>query len=204
MLNKPKINKEPEAVKILQKIKKEFDSFKTLELSFEIEMDFPGGEKDKQKGMLHQEGNKYRVQTDEFVIICDAKSIWFINKKNKEGQINKVGGKDDGFSLFSPMELLKIYERDDHHIGLVNEYTDKGQAFQQIEFVPIDRGTDYSKARLTVKKQSNQISEILFFNRDGSKMKLRVLQVQKNKPSVPNLFTYDAKQFPGVFLEDLR
>jgi outer membrane lipoprotein-sorting protein len=196
-------HKDPETEKILKKIKKEFDQYKSLEIVFDLEIEFPGSETEKQKGKLIQEGKKYFVQTDQIVIISDGINQWFINKSAKEGQINKVGG-DDGLSLYSPIELMKIYEKDDHHIGLVNEYKEKGQLWQQIEFVPTDRGTDYSKARLTILKGSNQISEVRFFNRDGSKLVLKVKSMNTNKPVVVGQFAFNKAQYPGVFMEDLR
>jgi len=195
--------KDPKATAVLQKIKKEFDSAKTMEVGFSLSMEFPGEPADEQKGILQQAGKKYYVSTNQFVIISDNKSIWFINKANKEGQINNVSD-DDGFSLFSPVELLKIYERDDHNYAITNEYTEKGKTFSQIEFTPIDKGSDYFKARLTIDKISHAVKEVKFFYKDGSRLTLKVDQITKNAAIPDTRFTFRAADFPGVFMEDLR
>jgi outer membrane lipoprotein carrier protein len=195
--------KDPKATAVLQKIKKEFDSAKTMEIQFHMEMEYPGEPPTKQKGTLQQAGKKYHVNTDQFAVISDSKSIWFINKGNKEGQINNVS-EDDGFSLFSPVELLKIYERDDHNFAITNEYSEKGKAFSQIEFTPTDKTTDYFKARLTIEKSTSVVKEVKFFYRDGSRLTLTVDNIQKNKAVPDGRFTFKAADFPGVYMEDLR
>lgn len=195
--------KDPKATAVLQKIKKEFDSAKTMEIQFHMEMEYPGEPVDKQKGTLQQAGKKYHVNTPQFAVISDSKSIWFVNKGNKEGQINNVS-EDDGFSLFSPVELLKIYERDDHNFAITNEYTEKGKTFSQIEFTPIDKTADYFKARLTIEKSTSVVKEVKFFYRDGSRLTLSVDSIQKNKAISESRFTFKASDFPGVYMEDLR
>jgi outer membrane lipoprotein-sorting protein len=200
---KPEVYKDQEAVRILSKLKKQFDSYKSLEIQFLMETEIPGSPGEKQQGKLIQEGAKYHVQTDQYVIICDAKTMWFINRQAKEGQINKVGD-DDGMGLFSPLELMKIYEKDNHNIGLVNEFTEKGKVFQEIEFVPRDRGADYSKARLILQKATQELSEVRFFNKDGSRMVLRIKSLQANKTVSADQFVFKSSQFPGVHMEDLR
>jgi outer membrane lipoprotein carrier protein len=195
--------KDPKAKSILQKLKKDFESAKTMEIDFNLSMEYPGEESDIQKGKLKQAGDKYHVETERFAVISDNKSVWFINKENKEGQINHAG-KEDGFSLFSPIELLKIYERDDHNYALVQEYTDKNKVYQQVEFVPTDRGTDYSKARLTIEKTTGRVDEVRFFYKDGSRLVLKVLSLQKNKDFSSGQFTFQASKYPGVYMEDLR
>jgi len=195
--------KDPKATALLQKIKKEFDSAKSMEVNFTLAMEFPGEPVDNQKGVLQQAGKKYHVTTDQFVIISDSKSIWFINRANKEGQINNVS-EDDGFSLFSPVELLKIYERDDHNYALTHEYTEKGKVYSQIEFTPTDKSSDYFKARLTIDKSTHAVKDVKFFYKDGSKLTLEVIGILKDKVIPDSRFTFKASDFPGVFMEDLR
>jgi outer membrane lipoprotein carrier protein len=200
---KAAVYKDPDATRILSKIKKQYDTYKSLEVQFQMEMEFPGTPVEKQQGKLIQEGAKYHVQTDQYVIICDAKTLWFVNRQAKEGQINTVG-KDDGLTMFSPLELMKIYEKDNHNIGLVNEFTEKGVGYQEIEFVPRDRSADYSKARLVVRKGTHEISDVRFFNKDGSRMSLKIKSLAPNKAVPAGQFAFKSSQFPGVYMEDLR
>jgi len=194
--------KDPEALKVLKKVRADFDQAKTLEIQFDLEMEYPGSDKEKQSGTLQQAGKKYRVNTSQITMISDGTSLWFVNKASKEGQISSLD--NDEMNLYSPLELIKIYERNDHSFAISNEYKDKGISYLQIEFVPQDRGVDYSKARLTIEKQTNKITDIRFFYRDGSRMILTIKSMIKNKTIPPTQFTFNASQFPGVFMEDLR
>jgi outer membrane lipoprotein carrier protein len=197
------IIKDPKATANLQKIKKEFDSAKTMEVLFDLSMEYPGDQVEKQKGTLLQAGKKYHVTTDQFTIISDNKTVWFVNKSNKEGQINNASA-DDGFSLFSPVELLKIYEKEDHSYAITNEFNEKGKAFIQIEFTPLDKSVDYFKARLTIEKATNAVQEVKFFYRDGSRLTLKVNAISKNKEIPATKFAFKKADFPGVHMEDLR
>jgi outer membrane lipoprotein carrier protein len=200
--SKPSAVRDADALKVLQKIRAEFDQAKTLEIQFELEMEYPGSEKEKQSGTLQQSGKKYRVNTSQITMVSDGKSLWFVNKASKEGQITSID--NDDMNLYSPLELIKIYERDDHNFAITNEYKDKGISYLQIEFVPLDRGVDYSKARLTIEKQTNKVVDIRFFYRDGSRMVLSIKSMVKNKAIAPAQFNFNAAQFPGVYMEDLR
>ena len=195
--------KDPEAAKLLKKIKHDFDAASTMEITFDLDMTYPGEESRTQNGKLKQKGEKYHVQTDDFVIISDGKTLWFINKVNKEGQINNAG-EDDGFSLFSPIELLKIYERDDHNFAITNKYTERGKSMSEIEFTPLDKMADYFKARLKVASASGAISEVIFFYRDGSRLTLSIKEIAKNKALSDDVFSFNASKFPDVYMEDLR
>lgn len=199
----PKISKDPKVMKILEGIKKDFDSAKTIEITFNMLMEMPDNTSEKQSGLLQQSGKQYYVDTDQFAIVNNGKAMWFVNKANKEGQINNNDA-DAGTQLYSPIELLKIYEKDDHNIAITNEYTEKGLSFQQIEFVPVDKSVDYSKARLTIQKGTSNLKEVKFFYRDGSRMTLTIKKVENNKAIPVGAFTFQASKYPGVYMEDLR
>lgn len=199
----PKLSKDPKVIKILEGIKKDFDNAKSIEITFNMLMEMPDNTSEKQSGVLQQSGNQYYVNTDQFAIINNGKAMWFVNKANKEGQINENDA-SSGTQMYSPIELLKIYEKDDHNIAITNEYAEKGVSYQQIEFVPLDKSVDYSKARLTVQKGTSKLKEVKFFYRDGSRMSLVIKNVTKNKAIPVGTFTFQASKYPGVYMEDLR
>lgn len=195
--------KDPQATKILQAVRKEFESARTLQIQFVMETEMPEAAPSVQKGTLRQSGGKYHIETSEIVMVSDGKTMWFVNKKSQEGQINDVSD-PDGLGMYSPVELLKIYERDDHNYALVNEYTEKGAVLQQIEFIPTDRAADYSRARLTVQKDNRRIREVRFYYKDGTKLTLQVDKIMKNPSLDPGVFSFRAADFPKVHMEDLR
>ena len=199
----PKVSKDPKVIKILEGLKKDFDSAKSVEITFNMLMEMPDNTSEKQSGILQQSGNQYHVDTDQFAIINNGKAMWFVNKANKEGQINDNDA-SSGTQMYSPIELLKIYEKDDHNIAITNEYAEKGVSFQQIEFVPLDKSVDYSKARLTLQKGTTKLKEVKFFYRDGSRMTLTIKSIEKNKAIPVGKFSFQASKYPGVYMEDLR
>ncbi len=51
----------------------------------------------------------------------------------------------------------------------MNEAYEKGVMIQQIEFKPKDRGSEYSKMRVTINKKTHEIMRLKVFSRDGSR-----------------------------------
>ncbi len=195
--------KDPQATKILQAVRKEFEGAKALQVHFAMETEIPESTPSVQKGTLRQSGGKYHIETSDILLVSDGKTVWFVNKKSKEGQINDASDAD-GLGMYSPVELLKIYERDDHNYALVNEYTEKGVVLQQIEFIPADRAADYSRARLTVQKDNRRIREVRFYYKDGTRLTLQVDKIVKNPSLDPGVFSFRAADFPKFHMEDLR
>ena len=53
---------DPEAKKILDKIRKKYEAFKTVEAAFSLTIEVPGQPKEVQKGTISQEGDKFRLE----------------------------------------------------------------------------------------------------------------------------------------------
>jgi outer membrane lipoprotein-sorting protein len=101
---------DPEAKKVLDKIRKKYEAYKTLEAGFTLTIEVLGQPKEVQKGTISQEGDKFRLEMDQQVIVSDAKTTWVYLKKNNEVQINNAEpGSDNGF--LTPKELFVCHYR---------------------------------------------------------------------------------------------
>jgi outer membrane lipoprotein-sorting protein len=89
---------DPKAKAVLDKLKKQYDAYKTMEVKFELEVEMPGQTTAIQKGSLVQDGAKYQLKLPDQEIYADGKTSWLYLKKNKEVQINDMGTEDN--SLF--------------------------------------------------------------------------------------------------------
>ena len=194
---------DPQAKAILEKLSAKYDTYKTLEVKFSIDIQIP--EQDNlliQKGTLAQSGDKYRVDMKDQSFICDGQSLWFHQPAMNEVQINDAAEMEE--DLLSPKDLMKIYEKKDYVYALVNQFVEKGIPIQQIEFKPIDKSSEYAKIRLSVNKKKNSIMHIKVFAKDGSRYTFKISEITPNKKFATNYFQFDAKKFPGVHVEDLR
>lgn len=194
---------DPEAKKVLDKIRKKYEGFKTIEAGFQLTIEVPGLPKELQKGTISQEGDKFRLEMDQQVIVSDTKTTWVYLKKNNEVQINNAEpGSDNGF--LTPKELLKRYQKGDFIYGITDKTTENGKVLTQIEFKPKEKNSEYSKLRLSIDEKAGTIQSIKAFGKDGSRYTFVVNRLVSNKTLPAGTFSFDSKKYPGVRVEDLR
>lgn len=200
----PPEKSDPQAKKVLDKIRKKYDAYKTLEASFSLTIEMPQQPKEVQKGSIGQEGDKFRLEMDQQVIVNDSKTTWVYLKKNNEVQINtsEKGGGDNAF--LTPKELLSRYQKGDFIYAIVDKITESGKVLTQIEFKPKDKKSEYSKLRLSIDEKAGNIQSIKAFGKDGSRYTFAITRFSPNKKFAADYFTFDPKKYPGVKVEDLR
>ena len=200
----PPEKSDPQAKKVLDKIRKKYDAYKTLEAAFSLTIEMPQQPKEVQKGSIGQEGDKFRLEMDQQVIVNDSKTTWVYLKKNNEVQINtsQKGGGDEAF--LTPKELLSRYQKGDFIYAIVDKITEGGKVLTQIEFKPKDKKSEYSKLRLSIDEKAATIQSIKAFNKDGSRFAFAITRFSPNKKFAADYFTFDPKKYPGVKVEDLR
>ncbi len=194
---------DPKAKTVLEKMRKKYEAYTTLEAEFTVVIEEPEQKAQTQKGKLLQQGEKYRLTLNDRTMVSDGKSVWLHVPKNKEVQINNVE-EDAEEGLSSPQDLLKAYEWKDYVYVLANEFEENGKLVQQIEFKPLNRSSEYSKIRLTVDKKTNDVVSIKSFGKDGSRYTLNVGKLTPNKPLPASTFTFAKSECPDCHFEDLR
>ncbi len=195
---------DPEAKKILDKIRKKYETYKTLEAAFSLTIELPGQPKEVQKGTIAQDDKKFRLDMDQQIIVSDGKTNWVFLKKNNEVQINDAdpAGTDNGF--YTPRDLLNRYQKGDFLYAVTDKTTVNGKVLTQIEFKPKDRNSEYSKLRVDIDEKSQSIESVKAFNKDGSRYTFAITKLTPNKTFATTHFTFDPKKYPGVRVEDLR
>lgn len=195
---------DPKAKVVMDKLRKKYEAYKTLEADFTLNIEIPEQPLESQKGHLVQQGNKYRLNLQDRTMVSDGQSVWLYLSKHKEVQINNVEEDAEEGSFNSPKDLLTAYQWKNHVYVLTDEFTENGRLVQQIEFKPTSRDADYSKVRLTIDKKTNDIVSIKTFNKDGSRYTLKVDKISGNKSYPASTFTFAKSECPDCHWEDLR
>ena len=194
---------DPKAKAVLDKLKKQYDAYKTMEVKFELEVEMPGQTTAIQKGSLVQDGAKYQLKLPDQEIYADGKTSWLYLKKNKEVQINDMGTEDN--SLFiSPKQMMSIYQKGEYIYSIIEERNVGKSKYVDIEFKPSSKKSDFAKIRLTIDKTANKMISLRVFSKDGSRYTLKVSNVVTNKKYELSFFTLNTKALNGVHVEDLR
>ena len=194
---------DPQATKILDQLKKKYDSFSSMEADFTLEMKLSGQDTETQKGKIIQSGEKYFLSLDDQEIYNDGTHVWIHMKSNKEVQWSDADFDEEG-EIMSPKDMLRIYESNDYIYAITDERTEKGDKVTDIEFKPLDRDSEYIKMRISISKKDNMMKKIAIFARDGSRYTVNLDNIQSNKAYDDKIFAFNKAAYPGVHVEDLR
>ena len=188
---------------LLEKARKKYESYKSIEADFTLTIEPAEGKKEIQKGKMWQLGEKYRILLELQEIICDGKSSWLYLKRNNEVQINDAGTKGSA-NAFSPKAMLALYRSGNFIYYMGGVGNESGKSVQYIEIKPVDRKMEYSKFRVAVQKSTGQIVSMKTFNKDGSRITLSINKLNTTKKIEANKFVFDASKYKGAHIEDLR
>lgn len=197
---------DPQATAILEKLRNRYEGFKSMEADFTLTLEIPDEGQEVQNGKLVQKGDKYRLDLETQSIYNDGEALYLYLRNNNEVQINDIPSEEEAedAGILSPKDILRIYEKGDYVYALTNQYAAKGKLIQEIEFKPLDKDSEYNKLRLAVDKKTNDVVSIIAFGKDNSRYTLAISKLTANPTYADAYFKFDAKKFPGVYIEDLR
>lgn len=188
----------------LQKLRTKYEAGGSLQADVALEIQFPETPAEVQKGTITQAGERFRVEFDQQVVISDGNTVWMYLPDNKEVQVYDATDEATTGGFMRPQDLLTIYDNDGYVYDVVGEIEEGGTTLRQIEFKPTDRESEMAKIRLTYDPAKNEIRRVRVFNKDGSRFGLILTSVKTGQQVADATFTFDAKDYPGVMVEDMR
>lgn len=194
---------DPKAKALLDKVKKLYESYQTLETSFTLSLKMAEQTKEEvQKGKIYQDGAKYRAEVGKTLLISDGTTVW--QKDNNTVRIMSASNKKSS-ELMSPKDLMTIYEKKDYIFALLGQSAEGwSKKANIVTFKPTNRKGDYTQIRVAIDQKTNQVVSITAFGKDQSRYKLSLDQPVPNKKYAADYFTFDKSKFPNVKMEDLR
>jgi len=194
---------DPRATALLKKVQNQYNHQAGLYATFELIIE-SGDFKEVQKGSLAQSKDKYHINIDNQLVISDGTTIWFFLKNRNEVQITNNSDSDDNWML-NPANLLKVYEQEDKFIyAIVGEGNVRGQRATLIEFKPTDRNAEFSKIRIAIGQNNNNLINVIVFGKDGIRYNLEFNEIGPLRTPADYPFTFNTADYPGVHVEDLR
>jgi outer membrane lipoprotein-sorting protein len=194
---------DPKAKALLDKLRKRYESFKSVELNFALTIELPERPKEVQNGKLIQQGNMFQLILDKQHVFCDGRTVWMYSKPDNEVQLSDFKAGATG-GLMSPQDLIKLYQSGDYIYAVNGSGAEAGKSVEYVEFKPVKRSSPYTKVRLAVDSKNQQIVSLRVFARDGSRYSMVVGSLVSNKVYETTLFSFNKAKYPGVRVEDLR
>jgi outer membrane lipoprotein-sorting protein len=194
---------EVKAKAILAAVSKKYATYNIIKSDFTYTLESPQAKINQTySGTLYTKAktNKYKVILQGQELISDGKTQWTYLKADKEVQLNTV---DSDPNAINPAKIFTIYEKGFKYL-YVSDTKINGRVNNIIELVPTDSKRSFFKVRLTIDQATKQISNAVIFDKNGSKYTYTMKAFNPNFKATESIFAFDARQYPGVEVVDLR
>jgi len=195
---------DPDATRLLNKLKAKYEGFENMKMDFSLEIEFPEEDKIVQTGNIFREGKKFYMDFEQQSVISNGDKVWIHLKNNNEVQIYDAEAMADEENFISPENLLKLYDSDAFVFAISDELTKDGRTMAYIECKPIDKDSEFSKLRLTLDTKNVDMVSVKAFSKDGSRYTFINEALKSNLDIPSSKFEFNAADFPDIYVEDMR
>jgi hypothetical protein len=101
--------------------------------------------------------------------------------------------------MFNPKSIFTLYEKNFQYepVAVAGDKV-------TVDLFPADKEETYSKIRMDILKSKDQIDRVIYYSKDGNQYIIKIKSFSSNIPADDRMFVFDARQFPGVKLFDMR
>jgi outer membrane lipoprotein carrier protein len=197
---------DPQAKKVLDQFARKSKSYKTVQIIYTLTVD---DRKDKHKsatkGNLVMKGQNFKLETSEYVVFSDGKSVWNYLKQSNEVNVSKAsnGKKDEDIFLSNPAKLFSIYKSDYKYQFIVKENV-KGKQCFIIDLFPVDIRRSYARIRMVINSVNYELVTAVAFGKSGVIYEFNVDKLSANTAINDNDLKFNKAKFPGVEVNDMR
>ncbi len=187
------------AKEILDKVSKQYKSYKTLEVKYSL-INKTKGKKPKvsrENGKLYLKGDMYMMATKDKDIYCNGDTIWTHDKVFGECTIEDYS---PGKSEITPAKIFTLHEKGFYYL-LNGEVNINNEKHYQVDMTPKNKKKPYYKVRLAVNKKKNHISRMIMMLRSAD-VSVSVNSQKENTKIKNSKFRFDpaSKNIPVVDL----
>ncbi len=192
--------KDPKATALLDEVSTKTKAYKTIQADFTYTMENKQAKINETKtGVLLVSGDKYKLTASGQVVICDGKTVWTYLKESNEVQVNNLENKDDALT---PSKLLTSYNKN-YKATIIKDRDAADPSLEAIELIP-NTQKNFTKAVLIVDKTKKQVRAFKLFDKSGNIFTYKVTKFLTDVRATASDFTFDASNFPGVDVIDMR
>jgi outer membrane lipoprotein-sorting protein len=121
-------------------------------------------------------------------------------------ETNEVNLQDFDPAATGDLDPTKIYSayKKGFKYAYVQEKKEGSQLYDVVELTPTNKNSQVSKVQLQINRNDKSISNWKIFQKSGEKVTYKVDQFQPDIAVADNFFTFNAKQYPGVEIVNLR
>lgn len=194
--------KDPKAKVILDEMSKKFQAMNGFTASFDFTFQDNTGSSDRQTGEIAVKGEQYRLKLPEQEIFNNSKTVWTFIQTDayKEVTINDASQME---GELTPSNIYRMYESG-YNYKLLGEKQFQGKTAQLVELTAIKSGAPFEKVTLRIEKSTSNLLGWEMYDGQGGVFSYAFTNLKTNVTLPANYFSFDAKQYPGIEVIDLR
>ena len=188
---------------LLDKVKKQYDGYRSFESTFKVEYKFAEQPKaEVTTGKIYQQGENFRAEMGKDFVMSNGKIIW--QKSGNAVQIKSASSKDAD-DLMTPKTLIRMYEKKEFTFAVTGE-TSEGWSKKATVLTgkPTKRSGEFTKIIIVIDQKTNHIVSVTAFGRDQTRSKISLDSPVLNQKYNESIFNFDKSKYPGVKVQDLR
>ena len=193
------------AKEILKNVADKYKTYPAISVDFVFTMDNAQEDiSESSKGQAWMKGEKYKVILMGVETYFNGELLWSYMPDAEE--VNLSSPEPGDKNTFDPSSLFTSYE-EGYKIRYINEMFEHNRALHIIDLLPKTedvKTSDFSRIKLKIDKDKNQIYQIIRYGKDGSDYTLTLSQLTVKKNLNDSMFIYDNTKHPEVELIDLR
>ena len=205
---KPKSYNDDESELLLKKVAAKYQAYKNIKADFQLlaiqpkvkPTDSEAKLTDTIKGTITLSGEKFRISMKGQDIFCDGKNLWTYSIADKEVQISLFEESDE---VFSPAKIFSFYQ-DGYSHQMRERKTFAGKKVAVVELSPINKKVSYFKIDAGFDEGTLNLLEAKVYSKNGARYIYQIIKERVNQELSADHFSFDAKKYPGVRVEDLR
>ena len=184
---------------ILEKLRLKTQSYTSIQIEFEhIFSNKSAGINEQNSGVLELEGDNFRINLAQQLIINNGSTHWIYLKEMNEVQIMEYDPEEE--DALSPNKLFTLYNND-YKNTYIDEKMIGNEKMHIIDLFP-KKSNPIMKIRLTINAEKNQIHILALYDKNGGVYTYKIRKFKTNKTLPP--FIFNTKDYPEIEVIDLR
>lgn len=205
-----KLEKDPEAKKVLDQLSEKHRAYATLRAKFALTHENKTEKiNETRNGTIFIKGDKYKLFLEgtgtEIMYDGKTQASFLVTRQNGEvyEEVTYTTPDPEDKSVLTPANIFSFYETGFYYTRLKDEEY-KGKQLIVIEMVPEKRDIKLARVRLKIDKAKNEIYSVRSQQKDGNNYTIVVTEVTPNVTINDKMFVFDTKAHPNAEIIDNR
>lgn len=151
-------------------------------------------------GTIKVKGNKFKIESNSLTTWFDGKTQWTLLAGSDEVNVSTPTAAE--LQAINPYSFINIYKKG--YTATLTKASYEGKSVHEVRLVATSKKSSMQKILLTIDPTTLMPLSVRFKNAKGDWTRIRVRSIKTGRKFADAVFTFDAKQHPGIEVIDLR